>query len=270
MPCSCDRRGMWDRRVVHQSAHGMISLFPVCAFPWSERLGYSDLSQDEKDRVQVDWLWGSKSRVGMLIQVVDSDNAIDEECVDEAPTVKLCSWKSIIRNYPVCDEAGHHEETRDAGSTNQSYVVGSHADYTSDSNMTPYDQNHTNWDTEGERGFEQQEMLPHGGHSIFQNSTRHFEGNSKSSNKEVKEMSDAFDKLEAELDQSIVDRKHDEIEQKNLLIEHDNIIADGLSKEVFYVASNSELNVSRFTEMQKAHNVVKARCLELEAELSSM
>ncbi|GJY91263.1 retrovirus-related pol polyprotein from transposon TNT 1-94 [Tanacetum coccineum] len=44
---------------------------------------------------------------------------------------------------------------------------------------------------------------------------------------------------EAELDQSVVDRKHDEIERKNLLIEHDNIIADGLSKEVFYVASNS-------------------------------
>ncbi|GKA28526.1 hypothetical protein Tco_0714771 [Tanacetum coccineum] len=58
-------------------------------------------------------------------------------------------------------------------------------------------------------------------------------------------------------------RKHDEIE-------HDNIIVDGLSKEVFYVASNSKLNVSRFTKMQKAHNVVKARCLELEAELSNL
>ncbi|GJS84135.1 retrovirus-related pol polyprotein from transposon TNT 1-94, partial [Tanacetum coccineum] len=63
---------------------------------------------------------------------------------------------------------------------------------------------------------------------------------------------------------------HDENERKNLLIEHDNIIADGLSKEVFYVATNSVLNVSRFTEMQKAHNVVKARCLELEAELSNL
>ncbi|GJU26345.1 retrovirus-related pol polyprotein from transposon TNT 1-94 [Tanacetum coccineum] len=88
--------------------------------------------------------------------------------------------------------------------------------------------------------------------------------------KEVKEMSDAFDELEAELDQSIVDRKHDAIERKNLLLEHDNIIADCLLKEVFYVASNSELNASRFTEMQKAHNVVKARCLELEAELSNL
>ncbi|GJS42228.1 retrovirus-related pol polyprotein from transposon TNT 1-94 [Tanacetum coccineum] len=98
----------------------------------------------------------------------------------------------------------------------------------------------------------------------------HFEGIQKALTKEVKEMSDAFDELEAKLDQSIVDMKHDEIERKNLLIEHDNIIADGLSKEVFYVVSNSKLNVSRFTEMQKAHNVVKARCLELEAELSNL
>ncbi|GJR99689.1 hypothetical protein Tco_0316198 [Tanacetum coccineum] len=64
--------------------------------------------------------------------------------------------------------------------------------------------------------------------------------------------------------------KHDANERKNLFSKHDNIIDDGLSKEVFYVASNSELNVSRFTEMQKAHNVVKARCLELEAELSNL
>ncbi|GJZ70371.1 putative ribonuclease H-like domain-containing protein [Tanacetum coccineum] len=44
----------------------------------------------------------------------------------------------------------------------------------------------------------------------------------------------------------------------------------GEIEEVFYVASNSELNVFRFTEMQKAHHVVKARCLELEAELSNL
>ncbi|GJV26744.1 hypothetical protein Tco_1383192 [Tanacetum coccineum] len=48
---------------------------------------------------------------------------------------------------------------------------------------------------------------------------------------------------QTELDQSTVDRKHDAIERKNLLLEHDNIIADCLLKEVFYVASNSELNV---------------------------
>ncbi|GKA99830.1 retrovirus-related pol polyprotein from transposon TNT 1-94 [Tanacetum coccineum] len=106
--------------------------------------------------------------------------------------------------------------------------------------------------------------------NIFTLRTTVFEFDKTSLTKEVKEMSDAFDELEAELDQSIVDRKHDAIERKNLLLEHDNIIADCLLKEVFYVASNSELNASRFTEMQKAHNVVKTRCLELEAELSNL
>ncbi|GKE45572.1 hypothetical protein Tco_1472856 [Tanacetum coccineum] len=125
--------------------------------------------------------------------------------------------------------------------------------------------------TKRERGFEQTktcyltEVIP-----FFKTLQEHFEGIQKALTKKVKEMSEAFDELEAELDQSIVDRKHDEIEWKNLLIEHDNIIADGLSKEVFYVASNFELNVSRFTEMQKAHNVFKAHCLELEAELSNV
>ncbi|GKA66214.1 integrase, catalytic region, zinc finger, CCHC-type containing protein, partial [Tanacetum coccineum] len=59
-------------------------------------------------------------------------------------------------------------------------------------------------------------------------------------------------------------------EKQTFFFEHDNIIADCLLKEVFYVASNSELNVVRFTEMQKAHHVVKTRCLELEAELSNL
>ncbi|GKB77754.1 hypothetical protein Tco_0944649, partial [Tanacetum coccineum] len=66
---------------------------------------------------------------------------------------------------------------------------------------------------------------------LYQYILYHEPGIQKALTKEVKEMSDAFDELEAELDQSTVDRKHDEIERKNLLIEHDNIIADGLSKE---------------------------------------
>ncbi|GJV75643.1 retrovirus-related pol polyprotein from transposon TNT 1-94 [Tanacetum coccineum] len=62
----------------------------------------------------------------------------------------------------------------------------------------------------------------------------------KALTKKLNEMSDAFDEWEAEQD------------------------------KVFYVASNSELNVVRFTEMQKAHHVVKTRCLELEVELSNL
>ncbi|GJT95287.1 hypothetical protein Tco_1090805 [Tanacetum coccineum] len=76
---------------------------------------------------------------------------------------------------------------------------------------------------------------------------------------------DIFEELEAEVEQNIVNRKHDEIERKNHLIANDNLIVDCLSKEVFYIATNSELNVSRFTEMHDAHTIVQARCLELEA-----
>ncbi|GJX34188.1 retrovirus-related pol polyprotein from transposon TNT 1-94 [Tanacetum coccineum] len=48
--------------------------------------------------------------------------------------------------------------------------------------------------------------------------------------------------------------KHDEIERKNLLIANDNLIVDCLSKEVFYMATNFELTVSRFTEIHAAHH----------------
>nr|GEU56954.1 integrase, catalytic region, zinc finger, CCHC-type, peptidase aspartic, catalytic [Tanacetum cinerariifolium] len=65
-------------------------------------------------------------------------------------------------------------------------------------------------------------------------------------------------------------RKHDEIERKNLLIANDNLIVECLSKEVFYVAMNSELNVSRFTKMHVAHTIVEARCVELEAKLFNL
>ncbi|GKB99008.1 hypothetical protein Tco_0985145 [Tanacetum coccineum] len=194
--------------------------------------------------------------------------------VDEAPTAQTMFMANISSADPVCDEVEH--EMHDNVQPNQ--VVDSHADYTSDSNMTPMinivkmkaeapraeppdnqsvdcvsskytatlvprvlptksqvkiniftlRQLFSDFEktckkritptgiTEGERGFEQTKtLLTHRG--------------------------DAFDELEAELDQSIVDRKHDAIERKNLLLEHDNIIADGLSKEVFYVASNYEL-----------------------------
>ncbi|GJR73253.1 retrovirus-related pol polyprotein from transposon TNT 1-94 [Tanacetum coccineum] len=125
--------------------------------------------------------------------------------------------------------------------------------------------------TEGERGFEQTkecyltEVIP-----FFKTLKEHFEGIQKALTKEIKEMKDVFEELEAEVDQNVVDRKHDEIERKNLLIAHDNLSTNCLSKEVFYVATNSELNVYRFTEMHDAHTIVEARCLELEDELSNL
>nr|GFB35504.1 hypothetical protein [Tanacetum cinerariifolium] len=87
---------------------------------------------------------------------------------------------------------------------------------------------------------------------------------------EIKEMKVIFDKLEAKVDQNVVNRKCDEIEWKNILIANDTLIANCLSKEVFYIATNSELNVSRFSKMHNAHTVVQACCLELETELSKL
>nr|GEU49636.1 hypothetical protein [Tanacetum cinerariifolium] len=99
---------------------------------------------------------------------------------------------------------------------------------------------------------------------------QHFEGIQKALTKEIKEMKEIFTELEAEVDQNAVNRKCNEIEGKNILIENDNLIVDCLSKEVFYITTNSELTISRFTEMHDAHAVVQARCLELEAELSKL
>nr|GEZ69642.1 integrase, catalytic region, zinc finger, CCHC-type, peptidase aspartic, catalytic [Tanacetum cinerariifolium] len=125
--------------------------------------------------------------------------------------------------------------------------------------------------TEGERGFEQtkarylQEVIP-----FFKILKDNFEGIQKALTKEVKEMKDMFEELEAEVAQYAIDMKHDEIEWKNLLIANDNLIAACLSQEVFYVATNSELNVVWFNEMHVANTTVEARCLALEAELANL
>nr|GEU28795.1 hypothetical protein [Tanacetum cinerariifolium] len=83
-------------------------------------------------------------------------------------------------------------------------------------------------------------------------------------------MKDVFEELEAEVAQNVVDRKHDAIERKNLLIANDNLIVECLFKEVFSVATNSELNVARFTEMHVANTIVEACCLEHETELANL
>nr|GEY49062.1 E-beta-farnesene synthase [Tanacetum cinerariifolium] len=97
-----------------------------------------------------------------------------------------------------------------------------------------------------------------------------FEGIQKALTKEVKEMKDVFEELEAEVAQHAVVRKHYAIELKNLLITNDNLIAECLSQEVFCVATNSELNVARFTDMHVANTTAETRCLALEAELANL
>nr|GFC15417.1 integrase, catalytic region, zinc finger, CCHC-type, peptidase aspartic, catalytic [Tanacetum cinerariifolium] len=101
-----------------------------------------------------------------------------------------------------------------------------------------------------------QEVIP-----FFKTIKDNFEGIQKALTKKVKEMKDVFEELEAEVTQCVVDRKHDAIDRKNLLIANDNLIAECLSKEVFSVATKSALNVARFAEMHVANTSVEARYL---------
>ncbi|GJW66690.1 retrovirus-related pol polyprotein from transposon TNT 1-94 [Tanacetum coccineum] len=76
--------------------------------------------------------------------------------------------------------------------------------------------------------------------------------------------------MEAEVDQHVVDKKCNEIEWKNLLIENENLIVDCLSKDVFYTATNFVLTVSRFSDMHDAYTAAQKRIAKLEAENSNL
>ncbi|GJW98831.1 hypothetical protein Tco_0180639 [Tanacetum coccineum] len=83
---------------------------------------------------------------------------------------------------------------------------------------------------------------------------------------EVRAMKAVFENLEAEVDQNEIDLKSSEIERKNLLIANENLIAECLSKDVFYTATDSVLNVSRFSDIHDAFTTAQKRIANLESE----
>ncbi|GJW27437.1 hypothetical protein Tco_0044312 [Tanacetum coccineum] len=182
------------------------------------------------------------------------DNAVPVvQIVDNSLTAELETYKEQVELYER--RARHHQDESKTSQradhclkTNQSVDIVS-AKYTC--NACP--KGASNKESR-ERGFEQTkacyltEVIP-----FFKTLKEHFEGIQKALTKEVKEMKEIFKELEAEVDQHVVDRKHNEIERKNLLIANDNLIADSLFKDVFHVATNSERNVSSLTEMHDAH-----------------
>ncbi|GKA66271.1 hypothetical protein Tco_0766079 [Tanacetum coccineum] len=121
--------------------------------------------------------------------------------------------------------------------------------------------------TEGERGFEQTkrcyltEVIP-----FFNLLKEHFEGIQKSLVTEVRAMKAVFENLEAEVDQNETDLRSGEIERKNLLITNENLVAECLSKDVFYTATDSVLNVSRFSDLHDAFTSAQKRIADLESE----
>ncbi|GKC58676.1 hypothetical protein Tco_1086274, partial [Tanacetum coccineum] len=98
----------------------------------------------------------------------------------------------------------------------------------------------------------------------------HFEGIQKALTKELKEMKEIFEQIEAKVDQNVVDKQCVDIKRKNLLIQNENLIANWLFNEVLYSVMNDGNTVSKFFEMDDAYTVEQARCLELEVELSKL
>ncbi|GJU33253.1 retrovirus-related pol polyprotein from transposon TNT 1-94 [Tanacetum coccineum] len=229
--------------------------------------------------------------VDNVFQADDCD-AYDSD-VDEAPTAQTMFMANLSSADPVRDEAEHemHDDVQ------PNHVVDSHADYTSDSNMTPYDQyvkdnavpvvqnnasmvpndayvmidndvhesdvlsvSHTPRNTvvnnllnaelatykeqvelyerrarfeltEREQKIDEQlrivicdrnikeENLKKELHSVKLQLASTIQHNKLMAL--TKEMKEIFKELEAEVDQNVVNRKHDEIERKNLLIAND-------------------------------------------------
>nr|GEW08711.1 retrovirus-related Pol polyprotein from transposon TNT 1-94 [Tanacetum cinerariifolium] len=110
--------------------------------------------------------------------------------------------------------------------------------------------------TEGEIGFEQtkecylKEVIP-----FFKTLKDNFEGIQKALTKEIKEMKDVFEELEAEVAQYAVDWKHAAIEWKNLLIANDNLIAEsGLAnlRDKSHHNNQEEL-INHFSKLEVNH-----------------
>ncbi|GJV57097.1 mitogen-activated kinase [Tanacetum coccineum] len=89
---------------------------------------------------------GAQNRVGNA-NLGGQDNAIDED-VDEQPVLDLALNVDNVFQADECDAfdsnydavCEHHEEHEMHDDVQPNYVVDSHANYTSDSNMIPYDQ----------------------------------------------------------------------------------------------------------------------------------
>ncbi|GJX35778.1 hypothetical protein Tco_0247335 [Tanacetum coccineum] len=105
---------------------------------------------------------------------------------------------------------------------------------------------------------------------FFKTVKEHFEGIKKAIIKEVKEMKEIFEQMEAKVDQNAVDKKNTKTKKKNLLIKNENLIAACLSNELLYSVMNSVNTVSRFSELHDAYTIEQARCLELKAEISKL
>nr|GEX70357.1 hypothetical protein [Tanacetum cinerariifolium] len=125
--------------------------------------------------------------------------------------------------------------------------------------------------TEGERGFEQTKRCYLTEVILFFNLLKeHFDGVQKSLVTKVRALKTAFENLEAEVDQNTIDLKSGEIEQKNLLITNEYLIANCIAQDVFFTVTDSAMTASRFHELSTAYIVAMNRDVKLEAKNSKL
>nr|GEV49912.1 hypothetical protein [Tanacetum cinerariifolium] len=87
-------------------------------------------------------------------------------------------------------------------------------------------------------------------------------------------MKDVFEELEAKVSQCAVDRKHDAIDRKNLLITNDNLIAECLSKEVFSMLTKvtdpvTNLQEQHYKQMYDFIKITRAKHIEQVTKLTA-
>nr|GEU31712.1 retrovirus-related Pol polyprotein from transposon TNT 1-94 [Tanacetum cinerariifolium] len=281
------------------------------------------------------------SRVDLALNVdnvfqADDYDAFDSD-VDEAPTTQTMFIANLSSADPVIDKAGpsydsnilsevqdhdhyqdavcaHHEEHVMHDNVQLDHVVDSHADYTSDSNMIPYDQYvkdntvpvvHSDVSSIPNDAFMMiyNDMCEPYAQSISNPSQNIVVKNSLTTelatykeqvklpkphynemNKVAIDYKNPLCLTRAKQLQPSLYNGHEILKDNHTpTIIHnteDTLEVDEITKnkmnakmndpELFYVATNSELNVARFTEMHVANTTVEACCLALEAELANL
>ncbi|GJX34680.1 hypothetical protein Tco_0246237 [Tanacetum coccineum] len=88
-----------------------------------------------------------------------------------------------------------------------------------------------------------------------------------SSNPLNAQISCRFDKADKEYDQCVIDKKSLEIENKNLLIQNECLLAESVSKDICSVMLNSDIAMPMSVEPRSNYIKEHSRNLELEAEI---
>ncbi|GJR95536.1 hypothetical protein Tco_0267710 [Tanacetum coccineum] len=230
--------------------------------------------------------------VDNVFQADDCD-AFDSD-VDEAPTAQTMFMANLSSADPVYDEAGPSYDSDILSEDNAMPVVQSNVySVPNDAYMMIYNDMYephaqfvskTTWNTVVDNSLTAELATYKEQVELYERRARSHQDKSRSSqkadhslktNQSIDGVSSKytynayiFEELEAEIDQNVVDRKHDEIEQKNLLIANDNLIADCLQRRAldFHITQLTE-KVTILQEQNELFRAENGRIKQLYKEL---